>query len=108
MSNINAATIISVILSAASAIFIFLAERKIDKKAKKADERDENNQRFFLILLKMSNATIALAESTAKAVQRIPDAHCNGDMHAALKYAQKMKHETKDFIIEKGVERINE
>ena len=28
----------------------------------------------------------------------IPDAKCNGDMHAALDYAQKVKHEQKDFL----------
>ena len=43
-------------------------------------------------------SAIALAEATAKAVQRIPDAKCNGDMHAALEYAQKVKHEQKDFF----------
>lgn len=32
------------------------------------------------------------------AVQQIPDAHCNGDMHAALDYAQQVKHEKKDFL----------
>lgn len=33
----------------------------------------------------------------------IPDAHCNGDMHAALDYAKKIKHEQKDFLQEQAV-----
>ena len=51
-------------------------------------------------------ASIALGEATARAVQRIPDAHCNGDMHAALDYAQRVKHELKDFLTEQGVQAI--
>ena len=42
-------------------------------------------------------------ESTARAVQRIPDAHCNGDMHAALEYAVSIKHKQRDFLSEQGV-----
>ena len=52
------------------------------------------------------NAAIALAEATAKAVQRIPDAKCNGDMHAALDYAAKIKHAQKDFLTSQGIHAI--
>ena len=51
-----------------------------------------------LCIINCINASLALGEATAKAVQRIPDAKCNGDMHAALDYAQKVKHEQKDFL----------
>ena len=51
-----------------------------------------------LYMLKSNDAAIALGEATARAVQQIPDAHCNGDMHAALDYAQQVKHEKKDFL----------
>ena len=33
-------------------------------------------------------------------------AHCNGDMHAALEYARKIKHEQKDFLTQQGIEAI--
>ena len=49
---------------------------------------------------------LRLGEATARAVQRIPDAHCNGDMHAALDYAQKVKHEQKDFLNEQALKQI--
>lgn len=52
------------------------------------------------------NASLALGEATARAVQRIPDAHCNGDMHAALDYAQNVKHEQKDFLNEQALKQI--
>ena len=51
-------------------------------------------------------ASIALGETTAKAVQLIPDAHCNGDMHAALDYATKVKHKQRDFVAKRGIESL--
>ena len=58
---------------------------------------------FTRYAVQSTSAAIALAEATARAVQRIPDAHCNGDMHEALEYAQKIKHEQKDFLAEQGI-----
>ena len=46
---------------------------------------------------------VALGEATAKAVQRIPDAHCNGDMKGALEYATTVKHRQKEFLTKQGV-----
>lgn len=60
----------------------------------------------MLLTMKTNRATNILVEATAKAVQRIPDAHCNGDMTAALESARKMQKEEKDFIFDQGVEHI--
>lgn len=81
-------------------------ERKITERQKEQDKKDEARKRNEIIVLKGMNAAIALGEATAKAVQRIPDAHCNGDMHQALEYAERIKHEQKDFLTEQGVEAI--
>lgn len=53
------------------------------------------------------NTLIATAEGTeaiAKAVQRIPDAHCNGDMKAAIEKVEKSLSSQRDFLREKAVE----
>lgn len=53
------------------------------------------------------NTLIATAEGTeaiAKAVQRIPDAHCNGDMKAAIAKVEKSLSSQRDFLREKAVE----
>lgn len=71
-----------------------------------AGQKDDARKQNEIIVLKGVNAAIALGEATARAVQRIPDAHCNGDMHQALEYAEKIKHEQKDFLTEQGVEAI--
>ena len=65
--------------------------------------REKLREQQELFLVQGVGAAIALGEATAKAVQRIPDAHCNGDMHAALEYAAKVKHEQKDFLTEQGI-----
>ena len=87
--------------SALVALMIRRFEARMDAK-EKAREKQE------LLLVKGINASIALGEATAEAVARIPDAHCNGDMHAALDYAKKIKHEQKDFLTRQGIESIYE
>ena len=58
---------------------------------------------FIVLLVQSTSASIALGEATARAVQRIPDAHCNGDMHDALNYAANIKHKQKDFLTKQGI-----
>lgn len=72
------------------------------------DKREKLREQQELFLVQGVNAAIALGEATAKAVQRIPDARCNGDMHAALDYAAKVKHEQRDFLAKQGIMQLYE
>lgn len=103
--------------SAVVGFAFWLIERKIQKRDKAAEEaqrrreqqeaeREHRRQENEFMTLKCVNAALALGEATAKAVQRIPDAHCNGDMHDALAYAAQVKHEQKDFIERAGIQSI--
>lgn len=92
--------------SAIFSFFIWLLKRYIDKKDTEREKHDKNIETLMLYQIKMNRATNILAEATAKAVQRIPDAHCNGDMHEALERAQKIQEEEKDFLLERGVDSI--
>ena len=56
--------------------------------------------------VKALDGALALSEATAKAVQRIPDAKCNGDMHKALDYEQEAKHDLENFLTRQGVNHI--
>lgn len=105
--------------TAFTGLFVWLLKRSIDKRDKsreaeqaekdrKAEERELNREKLDKMLLRSTSAAIALGEATAKAVQRIPDAHCNGDMHEALNYAAKVKHEQKDFLADLGVHALHE
>ena len=90
----------------------WLLQRNLTRRAeaedeeRKTDEREHKREQLQLVIINSVNASIALSEATARAVQRIPDAKCNGDMHAALEYAAKVKHEQKNFLTEQGVQHI--
>lgn len=83
-------------------------KRYIDKMEKKREAREQNTERLMLLIMQTSRATNVLAEATAKAVQRIPDAHCNGDMTSALETARKIQSEEKEFIMNQGIKHIFE
>jgi hypothetical protein len=119
MITINVVAIIAAmsIPSAITGFCFWLIEHNIQKREKANQEEREERQRVTdereaarekneLCLIRCVGAALALGEATAKAVQRIPDAHCNGDMHEALEYAKKVKHEQKDFLTEQSVKGI--
>lgn len=79
-------------------------ERRNAKKEREEEAEQRKDQEDLIVLLIQGNwAAIALGEATARAVQRIPDAHCNGDMKEALEYATGVKHKQKEFLAQKGV-----
>lgn len=106
MDMVTAFVIAMSVPSAITGFAFWAIERKIERREKVQDKKDEARKQNEIIVLKGVNAAIALGEATARAVQRIPDANCNGDMHAALEYAEKIKHEQKDFLTEQGVDAI--
>ena len=83
-----------------------MLERQLAANHKALDKTDDARRKNEVIIIESVNASIALAEATAKAVQRIPDAHCNGDMHDALTYASEIKHKHRSFITEQGIDAL--
>lgn len=105
---------LAVIPSAVTAFCFWLIEHNIQKAEAKrekeeqkrrhdAADREAKLEKFQITLINSVNASIALGEATARAVERIPDAKCNGDMHAALDYATEIKHKQKEFLTEQGI-----
>lgn len=92
--------------TAITSLGLWILQRKMAKREEIRDKREATREKNEVLLIQNTRAALALAEATAIAVQRIPDAHCNGDMHAALEYAHKVKHEQKDFLTEQGVKAI--
>ena len=92
--------------TAITGFLVWMLKRYIDKKDVEQRAREANTEKFMLMILQMSRANNVLAEATAKAVQRIPDAHCNGDMTAALEKAAKIQKEEKDFMFDQGIKHI--
>lgn len=92
--------------SAIMGLFVWWIKRKFDKFETKRDKQNEDLNNLMVIMMQMGRANNVLAVATAKAVQRIPDAHCNGDMDEALAKAYEIQDEQKDFLIDKGIEHI--
>lgn len=93
--------------SAITAFVFTRLNKQMDKREADRKEREEAKELSDNLLIEMTMASISLAEATAKAVQRIPDAKCNGDMHEALAYATKIKQEYRSFERKQTVKSIN-
>ena len=78
------------------------------KRQKEQDAREERRDALLLNLMASSDAALELAEATARAVQRIPDAHCNGDMHAALERAAEVRKSKNEFLSKTTIESIHD
>ena len=94
--------------SAITGLLIWLLKRHIDKRDKRLEEHTRNIEKLVLMIMQDGRANNVLAIATAKAVQRIPDAHCNGDMTRALEEAARIQKEEKEFLINLGVKHIFE
>ena len=89
-----------------TSMLIWYLQRSIAKREKGTEVREQDREDMEYLLLNTINASMSLSEATARAVQNIPDAHCNGDMTKALKYAEDTKHELKNYLNRKAVEKV--
>lgn len=94
--------------TAITGLLVWWLKRYMDKHEEERETREKNTEKLMLLIMQNTRATNVLAEATAKAVQRIPDAHCNGDMTHALEEAAKIQGEEKDFIMNQGIKHIFE
>lgn len=83
-------------------------KRKVEANEKRQAERDTDIETLILVMMQTSRANSIGIEAIAKAVQRIPDAHCNGDMHAALAKMEALQKKENDFMMAKGIKYIFE
>ena len=81
-------------------------QKRINKREEELEEKECAKKENELLLIELAGASLSLGEATAKAVQRIPDAHCNGDMHEALAYAQEVKHKHKNMLYGKAIDNL--
>lgn len=92
--------------TAITGFLVWWLKRHIDKKDRERETREANTEKLMLMIMQNGKAAVVLAEATAKAVQRIPDAHCNGDMTAALKRAENIQKEEQEFLLAQGIQHI--
>lgn len=88
-------------------VFWYL-KRRIVASEKKQQEKTLNTEALILMMMQSTRANTVGITAIAKAVQRIPDAHCNGDMDSALKQMEEIQKKEQQFIIDKGIQYIFE
>lgn len=94
--------------SAITGLGIWWFKRRIEKNEAKAKEHEQNLEALVLMMMQTSRANTVGITAIAKAIQRIPDAHCNGDMTAALEEMEKIQKKEQQFIIDKGIKYLFE
>lgn len=92
--------------SAIFGLIVWWLKKYIDKKEEERRSRDERLENVMMSIVNGVDASLHVSEATAKAVARIPDAHCNGDMHEALEYATEKRHEMNNYLVNQGIQRI--
>lgn len=94
--------------TAITGLVFWLIKRRIDRNEAKQIERENNHRQLILMMMQSTRANNIGIEAIARAVQRIPDAHCNGDMDAALEKMRNYQMAEKDFLVEQGINHIFE
>lgn len=83
-------------------------KRRIEKTEKKREQHQQQMEALQAIILESVNGSIQLGEATARAVQRIPNACCNGDMTKALEDIAATKKRQQHMLMEAGIHGIME
>lgn len=108
MSDIIWAVILAAgIPSAVVGFLITRMNKKLDKREKEKEEKENARVEREVLLSGLVMATLSLSVATAEAVQRIPDANCNGDMHEALSMAKAAKEKYREFERRQAAKAVN-
>ncbi len=104
--NIESLLLAMSIPSAITAFCFWLLQRSITKRDKAKAEKEKSRDTLLYLVIQSVDASIDLSTAIAKAVQRIPDAHCNGDMDTALESAKKVREKQKQYLTQQGIKQI--
>jgi hypothetical protein len=94
--------------SAITGLGVWWFKRRVELSEKKNQEQQQNIEALIMMMVQSSKANQIGITAIARAVQRIPDAHCNGDMTAALEQMEQIQQKEKQFLIDKGIKYIFE
>lgn len=94
--------------TAITGLGVWWIKRRVEANERKTKEHEENLEALVLMMMQTSRANTVGITAIARAIQRIPDAQCNGDMTAALAEMEKIQKKEQQFIIDKGVKYLFE
>jgi len=86
-----------------SGIFMLQIQMAANRREKKRDVQESARCEHESLSQKSTSASLTLGIVIAEAVQRIPDAHCNGEMHKALEEAKDVRTENMEFMTKQGL-----
>lgn len=94
--------------SAITGLAVWWMKRKVEQNEAKSKEHDENLEALVLMMMQTSRANTVGITAIARAIQRIPDAQCNGDMTAALEQMEAIQRKEQQFVMDKGIKYLFE
>ena len=92
--------------SSITGLFVWWVKKKLDQQEERQLEREENQQQLMIMMMNSTKANSIGIQAVARAVQRIPDAHANGDIDSAIEEMNKLQKEEDNFLTEQGVKHI--
>ena len=94
--------------TAITGIAVWFMKRRVERNETKAKEHEANLEALVLMMMQTTRANTVGITAIARAVQRIPDAQCNGDMTASLEEMAQIQKKEQQVIIDKGIKYIFE
>ena len=98
--------ILFAIPSSVSGLFFWWVKKKIDQQEERQLEREKNQEKLMVMMMNSTKANSIGIQAVARAVQRIPDAHANGDIDSAIEEMNQLQKAEDNFLTEQGVKHI--
>ena len=98
--------ILFAIPSSVSGLFFWWVKKKIDQQEERQLEREKIQEKLMVMMMNSTKANSIGIQAVARAVQRIPDAHANGDIDSAIEEMDKLQKAEDNFLTEQGVKHI--
>ena len=92
--------------SSITGLFVWWIKKKLDQQEERQLEREKNQEKLMVMMMNSTKANSIGIQAVARAVQRIPDAHANGDIDSAIEEMNKLQKEEDNFLTEQGVKHI--
>ncbi len=92
--------------SSITGLFVWWMKKKLDQQEERQLEREKNQEKLMVMMMNSTKANSIGIQAVARAVQRIPDAHANGDIDSAIEEMNKLQKEEDNFLTEQGVKHI--
>ena len=92
--------------SSITGLFVWWMKKKLDQQEERQLEREKNQEKLMVMMMNSTKANSIGIQAVARAVQRIPEAHANGDIDSAIEEMNKLQKEEDNFLTEQGVKHI--